>query len=265
MNSVKILQSLEPIFIKAGQLALEMQKGIGSHNKFNTGSPTADIVTEADFAVQEFLLKEIIKTELVQCRLLAEEDTMLTKNFNESGEQYLGIDPIDDTAIYASEKKHWSTIVSLHDGDKILYMFIYFPSWNWIIRIVNDACTIVGETPDLSDFKGSPTDIIYWSGDPEANLPSDVLDLIKQKGLTFRKVRDASSDLGSIALFACKKVAGIYHENMNTYDGLTELAIARTRGLKIHSDNFNGKPLNLSNIQKRETGLYYPGYYLAIY
>ncbi len=265
MNFVQILESLEPIFVDAGQLAFKMQKGVSSYNKFNTGSPTADIVTEADFAVQELLLKEMNKTNLVQCRLLAEEDTALTKNFNKDGIYYLGIDPIDDTAIYANGGKHFSTIISLHDGSKILYMFIYFPAWNFILKVVNGLFTISGEIPDFLDFQGSSKDIIYWGGDPEKNISLDVLKLLKQNGFTFRKVREVSKNLGSIALFACQKVGGIYHENMNVYDGLAEFAIAEAKGLRAYSFGGNGGNLDLSNIQQRETGCYYPGYYLAIY
>ena len=44
MNLVETLQSLEPIFVEAGKLALKMQKGVDYHNKYSTGNPLADIV-----------------------------------------------------------------------------------------------------------------------------------------------------------------------------------------------------------------------------
>ena len=89
MDLIKTLQNLEPVFIQAAQLALKMQGGVEHHNKFNTGNELADIVTEADLAVQEFLLKAISKTDLVNCCLLAEEDTPSTEKFNKQGKYYL--------------------------------------------------------------------------------------------------------------------------------------------------------------------------------
>ncbi len=74
---------------------------------------------------------------------------------------------------------------------------------------------------------------------------------------------DIGGDIDSITMLACDKVAGTYNENMNVYDGLAEFSIAKAKGLKIYSGGPNGK-LDLSNIQKRESGLCYTGYYLAL-
>ena len=257
MDLIETLQNLEPIFIQAGKLALKMQKNIDSHNKFNTGNPAADIVTEADLAVQEFLLNEIVKTDLINCHLLAEENTISTKGFNEKGEYFLGIDPIDDTAIYAKGKEHFSTIISLHDGKKLLYMFIYFPAWDWIHKIVNNNYITLGEAPNLPD--NVKDTILYWSGNPEENIPKEVLDELEKRGIKFSCLKGTNPDIGTIAMFACNKIAGIYHEDPNVYDGLVEYDIASAKGLKIYSSS-----INLTNIAKRETGLYYPGYYLAL-
>jgi len=262
MNLVEILENLEPVFIKAAQLALKMQKGVGHHNKTNTGNELADIVTEADLVVQEFLLKEIIKTDLVNCRLLAEEDTSLTNKFNGEGKYYLSIDPIDGTATYAVGGEYFSTIIMLHDGKNILYMFDYFPVFDYSIKIVNNNYFISGKAPDFSlPFETKHT-VVYWSGDPEKNIP-ELFNELKSKGIDFKKVMDISNNLDATTLFTQNKVAGIYHENMNVYDGIVDLGIALSRGLKVYSGGLNGV-FDLTNIQKRETGLYYPGYYLAL-
>ncbi len=257
MDLIKTLENLEPIFIQAGKLALKMQENVISHNKFNTGNSAADIVTEADLAVQEFLLNEMLKTDLINCYLLAEENTVSAKKFNEEGKYFLSIDPIDDTALYAKGKEHFSTIISLHDGHKFLYMFIYFPAWDWIHKIVNDDYSIIGEAPNLPD--NAKDTILCWSGNPEKNIPEEVLNELKKRGIKFGSLRGIYPDLGSIAMFANNKIAGIYHENPNVYDGLVEYNIALAKGLKTYSS-----PIDLTNIAKRETGFYYPGYYLAL-
>jgi len=257
MNLVETLQNLEPVFIQAGQLAYKMQKDVKYYNKHETGNPASDIVTEADFAVQEFLLKEMVKTDLINCRLLAEEVTISAKKFNEQGKYYLSIDPIDDTKIYASGKEHFSVIVSLHDGEKFLYMFIYFPAWDWTHKIVVGQYSSSGKIPDLP--KSIKNTILYWSGNPEKYIPKEVFDNLKNQGIKFSKVEDINLEVGSIGMFASGIVAGVYEEDMNTYDGLVEFNIASAKGLKIYSSQ-----IDLKNIKKRESGLYYSGYYLAL-
>ncbi len=257
MNLIDTLQKLEPVFIQAGQLALKMQKGVGYHNKLNTGDSGTDIVTEADFSVQELLLQKMSETDLINCRLLAEEKTESAKLFNEKGKHYLSIDPIDDTAIYAKGNKHFSTIISLHDGKKFLYMFVYFPAWEWTHKMVNSRCSVSGKTPDLpSSIQDT---VVFWSGNPQQNIPKDVLDKLNEKGIKFVLVRDVNLDVGSIGMFASGKVAGVYQEDPNTYDGLVEMNIALSKGLEVHSSNFD-----LADIKTREQGLYYSGWYLAL-
>ena len=263
MDLIKTLENLEPVFIKAGKLALDMQSKVHFHNKYSTGNPVTDIVTDADLAVQEFILEAMTKTDLINCRLLAEESTPSTSKFNELGKLYLGIDPIDDTAIYAKGGKHFSTLISLHDEKNILYMFIYYPAWNWIHKVVNGVYSTEGKIPEEILAQKTQNTIIYWRGDPEKNLPKEILEELKIKGVNYKKVTDFSSDFGSIALFVSGKVAGVYSEDANTYDGLAELSIAEAKGLKIYRGGQNGN-LDLTNVAKRDTGLYYPGYYLAL-
>lgn len=260
---IKILKNLEPVFVEAGRLAYKMQRGVKYHDKYNTGNHLADIVTEADLAVQEFLLKEIIKTELVNCYLLAEENTPLAKKFNKQGKYYLGIDPIDGTATYAKSRKCFSTIISLHDGKNILYVFGYYPAFNWTYRVDNNHYSEFGEKPDFGLPPEIKDIIVYWSGNPEKNLPKEIYKELKDKGISFKQVLDIGEDVDSITMLALNKVAGTYNEDPNVYDGIVEFSIALAKGLKIYSGGPGGK-LDLSNIKKRESGFYYSGYYLVL-
>lgn len=261
-NLVEVLKNLEPIFVEAGKLALKMQKGVGYHNKYSTGNDLVDIVTEADLAVQEFLLKEIIKTDLIDCRLLAEENTPLAKKFNEQGKYYLGIDPIDGTATYAKGGKCFSTIISLHDGKNILYMFGYYPALDWKYRVADNHYS-ASEQPPKIELPEMQNIIVYWSGSPEKNLPKEIYEELKGRGINFKNILDISDDIDSITTLALDKVAGTYEEDPNVYDGIAELSIASAKGLTIHSGGPNGK-FDLSNLKKRESGFYYPGYYLTL-
>ena len=263
MKLIQTLQSLEPVFIEAGRLACEMQRSAKSYNKLHTGNPIADIVTEADLAVQEMLLQAMSKTDLTECRLMAEEKTPLTEKFNPDGKFYLSIDPIDDTAIYAKGGKYFSQIISLHDGQNYLYMYCRFPVFNWIHKIVSGTYSVAGKTPHFDLPPQAGNTIVYWEGNPEQNLPVDLFSKLKNKGLDFAPVKSLSQDVGSIAMFTAGRVAGVYEENMNVYDGLTEYNIALAKGLEVHALGA-GERVDLATIQKRETGLFYPGYSLAL-
>src|SRR5258708_14860474 len=260
---IEILQKLQPTFIKAGELACKMQKGVHHHNKFNSGNHAADIVTEADLAVQELLLGAISKTDLINCQLLGEEDTPLTKKFNNHGKYYLAIDPIDDTAIYAKGGKYFSQIITLHDGVDVLFLFVRYPALDWTHIVVKNNYSVIGNTPEFSLISEAKQTIIYWVGDPERTFPSELLTKIKNKGFRFAKLKTLSKDIANIPLFVRHEVAGVYQENPNVYDGLTEYTIGLTKSLNIYTDSDDGR-MDLTNIKTRETGLYYPGYYLAL-
>lgn len=262
-NLVEVLKNLEPIFVEAGKLALKMQKGVDHHNKYSTGNDLVDIVTEADLAVQEFLLKEIIKTELIDCRLLAEENTPLAKKFNDQGKYYLGIDPIDGTATYAKGGKCFSVIISLHDGKNILYMFGYYPALDWRYRVADNIYSASEQPPKIEWPEETQNTIVYWFGNPEKNLPKEIQEELKSKSINFKNILDISHDVDSITALALNKVAGTYEENPNVYDGISELSVALAKGLRIYSGGPTGK-FDLSNLKKSESGFYYPGYYLTL-
>jgi fructose-1,6-bisphosphatase/inositol monophosphatase family enzyme len=261
---VECLEGLEPAFLQASQAALRMQKGVQSFNKLQTGNPAIDIVTEADLATQESILKAMRSTALTGCRLLAEEDTESVQAFAAESTLYLGLDPIDGTAVYAKGAQHFSTIVSLHDGEKFLYMFIHFPAWNWTLKVARGKYVAVGTAPKLPVlFDDAEKSILYWSGRPECNIPPELLSALKVNGLTFRKMSSFAKGVGTIELFSANQIAGVYYENMNVYDGCAEYAIATGRGQPLYSDVGSGK-LRLSDIRSSQKGLYYPGYYLVL-
>ena len=257
---LQILEKLEPVFVQAGDLALKMQKEAKHHNKYSTGNPLVDIVTNADLAVQEFLLQEISKTNLVKCHLFAEENTALTEKFDEQGQYYLGIDPIDGTAVYSEGGNQFCVIITLHDGKDLLYTFVYFPALKLTHKIIRNYYTITGQIPEISLPANVGKMILYWSGEPEKNVPKKLQDELKKKGLIFVKATDFAKDIALINLFSAGKVAGVYYGKLNAYDSLVELHAAIAKGKK----HYIGEGFDLTKPQKRIAGYYYPGSYLVL-
>lgn len=243
-------------------MAVDMQLTAKNHNKFATGWGAIDIVTEADLAVQKFLLENFIKTELVDCRLLPEEKTSLVENFTGNNGLYLAIDPIDGTANYAKGLAHFSVMVSLHDGKNLLYSFKHFPLLNWTIKIIGKDYQEIGSRPAVELPSGSANKVVYYRGSPKKIIP-EIYKELTNKGLEFATVSSVREDISGQTMLELNKVAGYYAEDINVYDGLFSLHYAQAKKKKIYSGGPNGN-LDLSNIKKRDIGLYYPGYYLVL-
>jgi len=245
---IKILESLEPVFAKAGQLALKMQAGVHHHDKLHTGNEIIDIVTDADLAVQEFLLKEFVATPLVNCCLLGEEKTALVEKFNPQGKYFICIDPIDGTLSYASGSKQYSTIITFHDGKNVLYLYNHFPALGITHKIVNGVYTRGGEDSEQMPGRDLSKSILYWGGNPEKNISEAVIARLKAKNIVFEKIdNELRKALDIINSFSFDRIAGVYKENPNVSTGKE-----------------NNSNLNLSVNQQGDYGINYPGYYLVL-
>lgn len=257
---IKTLQKLEPKFIEAGKLALKLQKGIKPLKKSNTGNIFADIVTKADYEVQEFLLKELEKSELKHCRILAEEETPTTKKFNPNGKIFLSVDPIDGTQRYARHLPFFSVIIGLQDGKGLLYTFKYFPSLNWIHRIIKDTYRVKGQKPKITPLLNTEKTIGFKSGNPANDIP-DLSKKLARQGYIFGHQYDIAKDTGLATLFLAGKIPGLYIERPNVYDAFVGLHFAQAKNYKI----FTSKNFSISKIKRDQYGDYYPGWYLALH
>jgi hypothetical protein len=122
---------------------------------------------------------------------------------------------------------------------------------------------VSGVAPDFSLPPEAKKTIVYYEGNPEKNIPKEILDELKNQNISFKKRSIFSRDVSVTRMFICNKLAGVYMEDINVYDGLVDMDFALANGLRVYSGGPNGA-LDLSNIKKREYGLYYPGYFLAL-
>ncbi len=256
---IDILIGLEPVFKKAGELALKMRKTAGSKNKYSTGIAVIDIVTEADTAVQEMILAEMAKTKLVECQLFAEENTPSVSKFKGTNGLVLTLDPIDGTLFYASTGKFYSTIVTLHNKKDILYTFHNYPEINWSRRIAGGKIIDSGELPEIKTKETIRLDktIVYTLRGPK-NMDQAVYNKLVEQGYEFRKASEITDDAPACAVFFSGKVAGFYIEGPNPYDGIYAMLYGQTKKLKIYST------LDLSTYTINDHGPHYVGWYLVL-
>jgi len=256
---IDILISLEPVFKQAGELALKMRETAKSKNKFNTGIAGIDIVTEADTAVQEFILSEMAKTKLVECKLVAEESTPSVSMFKGTNGLVLTLDPIDGTIIYASTGRFFSTIVSLNDKKNILYTFCNYPVVNFAVRIAGGKVENFGELPKINtkeekDFSKT----IFYTKTKIQEISQDVYKKITGIGYNFCKVFDITDEAGSCTFLFSGKAGGYYTETPNPYDGLVAMHYAQTKKLKIYGG------VDISKAEPSDHGPHHKGWYVVL-
>jgi len=256
---VGVLMASEPLIKKAGALALKLRNGVTAHKKLETGIHGIDIVTDADFKVQEKILQEMAKTELVNCQLFAEEDTPSVSKFKGTNGFILSLDPIDGTAIYASSGRFFCTIIYLRKGSELLYSFYNYPVLNWARRITRRGIEDFGKTPEAKvrkDLDLSKT-IAYTFRGPES-MDKAIYNELIDRGYSFRNLASITDDSGSCTLFFLNQVAGYLTASPNPHDGLGAMHYGQQKGYKIYST------LDFSKLEPSDHGPHFKGWYLVL-
>lgn len=252
------LIKLEPVFKKAGELAVKMQKTALSRNKFNTGMAGVDIVTEADLAVQEAILSEMCKTKLVDCQLIGEEDTPFVSEFKGTNGLVLTLDPIDGTWLYAAGKKYFLVIVSLHDNKNLLYTFLHYPTFNWSRRIT-DRVEDFGKMPEIEINSAiNLVKTISYTAKPPTKIDPEIYQKLINEGYKFVRASKITDDSGATTLFALGKTSGYYMETPNPYDGLVGLHFGQAENFQIYGN------VDFSKTFPTDHGPHYSGWYVVL-
>lgn len=266
---VKELRKLEPVFKRAGELALGMQKSIKSTTKSDSGFLAVDIVTQADLDVQEYILKEMVNTNLVQCKLLAEEDTPNVGKFSKTGRFTLTIDPINGTLLYSRGEKGFDMLICLRDDKNLLYTYDAFPRLNWTNIIYDSKHIQLGQKPQFKNWKKYSKVILLKYHREKLALEKKIMNDLVDAGYQFMNI--SFSDAGEIDLenklkittngkFLSGLVAGIYMQSPVVYDGLVALHLAQVKNYQL----YKSRDFTLSSYKKDGLVSKHPGNYLVI-
>lgn len=261
MKELDLIQTFEDIFIEAGKLAMELRDKAEASNKFNSGASEVDIVTTSDLAVQDFILSKLAKSPLNKLELVAEEDTPSIHLFADHADLVLTLDPIDGTSNYASGKKTYSVVVSIHNKTRPIYTFDYWPEIDWGVKIVNDNHELIGKIPNF-DIKKFPRTIAYnsyFGFNPKKQIP-DVYEKLTNEGYKFIDKKKINTDFGGTAMFILGINDGYCSMNGSPVDCMVAMHYGLANGYKIYRD------LDLSHLSpsKHAGGIgHYEGYYVV--
>ncbi|MBI4175121.1 hypothetical protein HY523_00725, partial [Candidatus Berkelbacteria bacterium] len=195
------LTKLEPAIMEAGLLACDLQATVTHHQKSASGNAAVDIISEADVVVQETILAHVLQTPLRTCRLLAEEDTPLTKEFPARGQFWLTLDPIDGTQKYVEGGDFFRVIIGFHDGHELLYTFIYFPKLDWWIRATRQTVVRSGTFPRSFPIDHPERSVVYNHNFVDASQVASLGKRLESEGYQVVRSRDIEPGVGATTFF----------------------------------------------------------------
>lgn len=264
MEMLEIIQSLESVFIEAGKLASRLRDKAEIKNKYESGVKEIDIVTSSDLVVQEFVLQKMLETDLAKCELVAEEDTPSRDKFTKSSDLVVTLDPIDGTHDYATGKKLYSVIVTLHDKKLPIYTFVYYPEVDWGFKILTNKIEFFGSEPKGEITATNPEKVIGYtnykgSTDPKKSIPA-LCEKLTKEGYGFKQKEELGKIFGPVLFFVTGVTGGIFIENPSAVDGLVCLHYGLAKGYKIynHIDISVPRPSELCGSNE------YKGYYIVL-
>lgn len=253
---IEKLIELESAFKKAGQLALEMRETAKVSNKTDSDNPIFDVVTDADLAVQEAILIALKETKLVECTIVAEENTQSVAEFKGKNGLTLAIDPIDGTLLYTSGGRFFSVIISLKDEKSLLYTFVYYPAVDWARRITEKGVEDFGILPQakIKDSIDLSRTIAYLKKPAEDEIYTELL----KEGYIFRSILDITDDASAFTLLFLDQVAGYCINDPGAYDSLGALHYGQVKNFIVNST------VDLSKLLIGPYGQYYRGWYYVL-
>jgi fructose-1,6-bisphosphatase/inositol monophosphatase family enzyme len=260
----EVLLELEPKILEISNHGAEFQGQVESLRKADTGSFAADVVTKADYWVQNELLQAFASTPLLGCQLVAEESSPelapLMERFAAQSEYQLLIDPIDGTKRFVEGLPYFSTIVSLRHQQSCLYTFCYYPKLNWWVRLLGEeGWEVSGRLP-----LALPTHercVVFTSGTPD----QDFADWQEQLGDWRWAKGDALHPCGSKLLYLSGSVAGYASSKPNLYDGLMIYHYAKVRRQSLREQDSQGRAhLNPDDWESTGRGALVKGRYLCL-
>ena len=218
---------------QAGDIAL---KYYNQGFEIKTKSHKNDLLTEADEAVSEFLVKNI-KEKYPDHKILSEE---LPEAINPKSSQEWVIDPIDGTFNFAKGMHIWAVMIAYLEDGEAKISAVYFPVTDELYfaekdsgAYLNDERISVSETESLDHSVGT----VYYSsghgsvyGEYIEKYKKAVADMALNSGIKFT---NPGSIAGLVCYFAKGSVDFMFNNAGQDWDHLPTLLIAEESGAII--------------------------------
>lgn len=200
-----------------------------------------DLVTEADKAVEEFIISRIT-AEYPSHGIHAEESGI------HSGDKYLWIiDPIDGTTSFIHDQPFYSVSIGLKMGDEFVMGAVYAPVLNELFEAEKGCGAFLNGKPVKVSSRDQITQSVMATG--FACLRQDHkynnLPYFNELAARLRGVRRYGSAAVDMCYTACGRLEGFWELNLKIYDIAAGMVILREAGGKV--TDFDGGQDNLEN------------------
>ncbi len=231
-----MLEFLKDTIKQAGDITLkyrEKGKSLGIDRK-----SSKDLVTEADVAVEEYIVSQI-KEKYPEHAILGEESGKT------GGNEYRWIiDPIDGTTSFIHDQPFYSVSIGLEKEGEMILGAVYGPALDELFyaekdkgAFLNDHKIKVSDTDEIVDSCLATGFACLRENLEHNNLP--YFNVIAAKARGVRRFGSAALDM---CYTACGRMDGFWELNLKIYDIAAGMVILREAGGKI--TDFDGKEIS---------------------
>ncbi len=235
---IHLLQIAKKLAYDAGKMALKYQQK-GFRTEFKDGNPL-NLVTEADKAVDEFIVKTI-RSNFPDHSILSEESGAIEG----SGEYKWIIDPIDGTSNFAHGIPLFAISIAITHKGKPIIGVVEIPGLKESFWAQEGRGAYIGmkriEVSKVNDFKKAlmATGFSYDRQGARFQKNIELFDRLYKDTLGLRRSGSAAMDL---CFLACGRYDSFWEYDLNSWDIAAGKIIVEEAGGMV--TNMDGTPLN---------------------
>lgn len=234
-NIQETLEFAKTIAQEAGKIALKFQK---KGFQINHKETINNLVTEADIACENYILKEI-KSKFPDHSIIAEE----SGNTDQQSDYTWYVDPIDGTTNYAHGYPFYAISIALCYRDEIILGVTYAPMLSELFYAAKGEGAFLNNQP-ISVSKNESLELsLLATGFPpnrDGNDFSKAINLFTKAQIYIHGVRRSGSACLDLAYAACGRLDGFFELGLKPWDTAAGIILVKEAGGKI--TNFDGKP-----------------------
>ncbi len=232
---MSLVERISSIVIRAGEILTEkMESGFSITKKGQI-----DLVTDADHAVEEFLIREL-KQEFPAASFCAEEQGWLE---NRESTAIWFIDPIDGTTNFTHGFPYFAISVALAENGQTVAGVVYIPVSKELFAAEKGKGAWLNGRPMSVSQIGNLQNSLLVTGFPYDIKTSSTtnMDEFARATKASQGVRRTGSAALDLCHVACGRFEGYWEQKINAWDVAAGALIVEEAGGKV--TDFSGKPL----------------------
>lgn len=239
---------LKQIITEAGRISLEHRARLSEVAITRKGT-VKDLVTEADVAVENFLVEQI-KSRYPDHAICGEESgTHLSRRSGakmDAGDRYRWIiDPIDGTTSFVHDQPFFSNSVALEHNGEIILGAVNAPVLGELFMAEKGNGATLNGQPIRVSARDTLSDCVLATGFAclRENLEHNNMPYFANIAPVVRGMRRYGSAAIDLAYVACGRLDGFWELNLHIYDIAAGMLIAKEAGGSL--TDFAGKSENI--------------------